>query len=77
MPSSLDFLMQDLTSSTAPANTHPSLAASSEDDLQVFLDPAILQLGPRVHPAGGPQLGARGPQVGQPAAPPESRLEGG
>jgi hypothetical protein len=62
--------MQDLTSSTAPANTHPSLAASSEDDLQVFLDPAILQLGPRVHPAGGPQLGAHGPQVGQPAAPP-------
>jgi hypothetical protein len=77
MPSSLDFLMQDHTSSTAPATTPPSLAASSEDDLQVLLDPAILQLGPRVHPAGGPQLGARGPQVGQSAAPPESRLEGG
>jgi hypothetical protein len=42
MSSSLDFLMQDLTSSTAPASTPPSLAASSEDDLQVLLDSAIL-----------------------------------
>jgi hypothetical protein len=42
MPSSLDFLMHGLTSSTSPASTTPSLAGSSEDMLPALLDPAIL-----------------------------------
>jgi len=67
MPSSLDFLMQGLSSSPTPASTTLPLTATSEDPFPALLDPAVLQLGPLATPAGGhtpaaPPAG--GPQLG-------------